>query len=287
MSGIINGGTRETTLKTFPDINGDRPEANIGCVESIKSDEYVVKVSSVLTAGDSVATCTRALKVLTADKIAFSHNLSRALDIVTAATAGELSVVKVGDSIEINSGAAGVVTEIIDNTNVRVNASGTIGANAGTWQRPLFAKVYPGAALVLATGTTAAVVESKTSDFAIVTVASGTVTTGLLTSYTTVDSIARYKEDNSHGVIYGVAMRAFTFGTVYGDVTPAEILVKVFGQFDKDKTTKLIMPLPEPYHNRFMLLCMVDCFMLKMTDYFNREINYAIYYIRFKGHTTS
>jgi len=237
--GIIQGGTATVEFKVFPSENGDRTEGNVASVESIKLDEYVVKVDDTLTSGDPVATCTRALKVLTADKIAFAHNLSRALDIVTAATAGELSVVKVGDSIEINSGAAGIVTEIIDNTNVRVNASGTIGAAAGTYQRPLFAKVYPGAALVLATGTTAAVVASKTSDFVVNTVASGTVTTGLLTSFKNVDSIARYKEDGSHGEIYGIAMDAFTFDTAYGTAAPVQMEVKVFGQFDKTKTTTI------------------------------------------------
>jgi len=240
--GIIQGGTATVEFKIFPSQEGDRAEGNVASVESIKMDEYVVKVDDALTAGDSVATCTRALKVLTADKIAFAHNLSRALDIVTAATAGELSVVKLGDSIEINSGAAGIVIELIDNTNVRVNASGTIGAAAATYQRPLFAKVYPGAALVLATGTTAAVVESKTSDFVVNTVASGTVTTGLLTSFQNVDSIARYKEDGSHGEIYGVAIDKFTFGSVYGDVAPVQMSVKVFGQFDKTKATTIDHP---------------------------------------------
>jgi hypothetical protein len=239
MAGIIQGGSATVQFDVFPSQNGDRMEGNVASVESIKLDEYVVKVDDTLTAGDAVATCTRAAKVLTADKIAVSGNMSRALDIVTCATPGSAKVIKLGDSLEINSGAAGVVIELIDNTNVRVNASGTIGAAAGTYQRALFAKVFPGAALVLATGTTAATVASKTSDFVVNTVEDGTVTTGLLTSYKNVDSIARYKEDGSHGAIYGIAMDAFTFNTAYGTATPVQMSVKVFGQFDKDKTTTI------------------------------------------------
>lgn len=197
----------------------------------ITRNQAVVVVDDVLTAGDSVATCTRALKVLTADKIAVSGNMTRALDIVTSATPGSLSVVKIGDSLEINSGAAGIVIEIIDNTNVRVNASGTIGANTGTYQRPLFAKVHPGAALVLATGTTAAVVESKTSDFVINTVASGTVATGLLTSYQNLATIVPWKEDNTRGEVDGIAMATFTYTTA---IPSADIQVKMHGVYARN-----------------------------------------------------
>lgn len=216
----------------------DRVMPVVAVCEAIALDQYVTRTNTDLMAGDSAATCTRALKVLTADKISTAHNLSRALDIVTCATAGEAVDMKIGDSIEIGGAAAGVIIEIIDNTNVRVNASGTISAGAGTYQRALFKNVFPGATLVLATGTTTVVVESKTSDYVVNTVTSGTITTGLLTSYKNVESLLSYKSDDSKGVILGVAMDSFTpTGSTYLATDAKPVMVKWFGDYNKNKTT--------------------------------------------------
>jgi hypothetical protein len=216
----------------------DKVTPVIAVCEAIVLDQYVTRTNTDLTAGDSVATCTRALKVLTADKIAGTGNLSRALDIVTAATATSLSVVKVGDLIEIGGAAAGTVIEIIDNTNARVNASGTIGAGTWTYQRALFKNVYPGATLVHATGAVTVYVESKTSDYVVVTTTSGTITTGLLTSYKNVESLLSYKSDDSKGVIFGVAMDSFTpTGSTYLATDAKPVMVKWFGDYDKNKAT--------------------------------------------------
>lgn len=234
---IVNGGSRILEEKGLMVKASDKLRSHNACVESIVLDGYVSLVESKLTSGDAAATCTRSLKVLTADKISTAHNLSRALDIVTCATAGEAIDFRIGDSLEIGGSAAGIVTEIIDNTNVRVNASGTIGAGAGTYQRALFRNVYPGATLVLATGTTTVYVESKTSDFVIVTTTSGTIATGLLTSYTNVSSIIKYREDALHGDIYGIAMDSYTFGTTYDATVCKTISVKVFGDYDKSLAT--------------------------------------------------
>jgi len=236
---LVQGGTYTYEHKGEQINPYDRIVYCPAVAESIALDAYVSKTNTdLITTGDA-ATCTRALKVLTADKIAFGHNMSRALDIVTAATAGELSAVKVGDSIEINSGAAGIVIELIDNTNVRVNASGTIGAATATYQRAIFKNVFPGATLVLATGTTTVYVESKTSNFAVVTTTSGTITTGALTSYKNVDSLLTYASDDSKGLIYGVAMESMTVAsaTAYAATDLKSIPVKWFGEYDKTKTT--------------------------------------------------
>ena len=235
---IVNNGSRTLEEKGLMIKASDKVRSHNACIESIVLDGYVSLVESKLTAGDAAATCTRALTVLTADKIATAHNLSRALDIVTCATAGEAIAFKVGDSLEIGGAAAGIITEIIDNTNVRVDDSGTISAGAGSYQRPLFRNVYPGATLVLATGTTTVYVASKTSDFAVVTTTSGTIATGLLTSYTNVSSIIKYREDAVHGDIYGVAMGSFTVaGSTYDEDDSETIMVKVFGDYDKSLAT--------------------------------------------------
>lgn len=206
--------------------------------ESITLDGYVTATNTdLITTADAVATCTRALKVLTADKIAVAHNMSRALDIVTCATAGDAANIKVGDAIEINSGAAGTVIEKIDDTYLRVNASGTIGAAAATWQRPMFKNVHAGATLVLATGTTTVYVESKTSDFAVVTTTSGTITTGLLTSYKNIESLLMYKEDDSKGTILGVAMESYTAAAYALTSLPTAVKIKWFGNYNKLLTT--------------------------------------------------
>jgi len=234
---IVSVGSRTLEEKGLMIDGTMKKRSHNACVESIVLDGYVALVESKLTSGDAAATCTRALKVLTADKISTAHNLSRALDIVTCATAGEAIDFKVGDSLEIGGAAAGIITEILDNTNVRVNASGSIGAGAGTYQRPLFRNVWAGATLVLATGTTTVYVESKTSDFVVVTTTSGTITTGLLTSYQNVSSIVKYREDGLHGSIYGVAMDSYTFGTTYDATVCKTISVKVFGDYDKSLAT--------------------------------------------------
>lgn len=235
--GTVNGGISTFETKSEAINPYDRMVVVPAISDSIALDAFVtVTNTNLITTGDA-ATCTRALKVLTADKIAVSGNMSRALDIVTCATPGSAAVIKVGDSIEINSGAAGIVTEIIDNTSVRVNASGTIGAAAATYQRAMFKDVWAGAALVLATGTTAAVVESKVSDFVVNTVASGTVTTGALTSYQNVESLITYKSDDSRGKIFGVAMEAYTATATYAVANLGSVKVKVFGEYDRDKTT--------------------------------------------------
>lgn len=238
-TGIVNGGTYQFEHKGEQFNQKDWVVPMPAVCEAIVLDQYVSLTNTDLLLGDGVATCTRALKVLTADKISTAHNLSRALDIVTCATAGEAIDFKVGDSLEIGGAAAGIITEIIDNTNVRVNASGTIGAGAGTYQRPLFKDVYPGATLILATGTTTVYVESKTSDFVVVTTTSGTITTGLLTSYQNVESLLSYKSDDSKGEIYGVAMAAFTpaSATEFDADETTPILVKWLGEYDKTKTT--------------------------------------------------
>jgi len=236
---IVNNGSRTLEEKGLMIKASDKVRSHNACIESIVLDGYVSLVESKLTAGDAAATCTRALTVLTADKIATAHNLSRALDIVTYATAGEAIAFKVGDSLEIGGAAAGIITEIIDNTNVRVDASGTIGAGAGSYQRPMFQKVFPGATIVLETGVlTSLVVESKTSNFAVVTTTSGTITSKDLVTYTNVESLIAWKEDNSLGNIYGIAMSAFTpAGSTYDATEATPIRVKTFGEFDKTLTT--------------------------------------------------
>jgi len=98
---IVNGGSRTLEEKGLMVKASDKVRSHNACVESIVLDGYVSLVESKLVTTADAATCTRALKVLTADKIAFGHNMSRALDIVTAATAGELSVVKIGDDKEL------------------------------------------------------------------------------------------------------------------------------------------------------------------------------------------
>jgi len=234
---IVQGGTRSFEHKSEAINPMDRIYTVPAVADSIALDAFVtITNTDTVTTGDA-ATCTRALKVLTADKISTAHNLSRALDIVTAATAGELSPVKVGDSIEIDAAAAGIVTEIIDVSNVRVNASGTIGAGAGTYQRAMFTNVYAGATLVLATGTTTVTVESKTSDFVVVTTTSGTIATGALTSYKNIESLITYKSDDSRGKIFGVAMETYTATATYASSNAAPVRVKVFGEYDRDLTT--------------------------------------------------
>lgn len=236
---IVQGGTYTYEHKGEAINPNDRIIYCPAVCESIALDAYVTRTNTDLLAGDNGGSCTRALKVLTSDKIAGVGNASRALDIVTAATGGSFSGIKVGDSLEINGGAAGVVIEIIDNSNVRVNASGTIGASTWTYQRALFKDVYPGATLVLATGTTTVYVESKTSNYVVVTTTSGTITTGLLTSYKNVESLINYKSDDSKGEIYGVAMESFavTSATAYAASDFKTIPVKWFGDYDKTKTT--------------------------------------------------
>jgi hypothetical protein len=234
---IVNGGTWTLETKSEAINPMDRMVVVPAISDSIALDAFVTVTNTDLVTTGDAATCTRALKVLTADKIAFGHNLSRALDIVTAATAGELSVVKVGDSIEIDSVAAGIVIEIIDNTNVRVDASGTMSAAAATYQRAMFKDVWAGATLVLATGTTTVTVESKTSNFAVITTTSGTITTGALTSYKNIESLITYKSDDSRGKIFGVAMEAYTATTAYAAANLGSVKVKVFGEYDRDKTT--------------------------------------------------
>ena len=206
--------------------------------ESIALDAYVTKTNTDLLSGDAVATCTRSLKVLTADKVAGTGNASRALEVITAATPGSFASVEVGDVIEINGSAAGTVTAKISSTVINVNASGTIGASTWTFQRPMFKDVYPGATLVLATGTTTVLVESKTSNFVVVTTTSGTIATGLLTSYKNVESLLTYKSDDTKGLIYGVAMASFavTSATAYAASDLKVIPVKWFGDYDKLKT---------------------------------------------------
>lgn len=253
--GIIEGGTRSSSFETYPRSATDRYTENIAAVESFAKYAYLVKVNAVLTSGTGLGAVTRALKVLSADKTAGTGNLSRALDVVTAATGGSLSVVKVGDAIEIGGVAQGTVTEIIDNSNVRVSASGTTGAGTWTYRRPAFRKIYPGATLVLATGATTVVVESKTSDFAVNTVTSGTITTGAITSYQNVDSIALWKEDGSRGDVLGIATDSFTFGSTYDANNVKPIVSITFGDFDKNKTTTLdnqtAGTVPQSVHDRF------------------------------------
>ena len=234
---IVNGGTWTLETKSEAINPMDRMVVVPAISDSIALDAFVTVTNTDLVTTGDAATCTRALKVLTADKISTAHNLSRALDIVTCATAGEAIDFRVGDSLEIGGAAAGIITEIIDNTNVRVDASGTIAGGAGTYQRAMFKDVWAGAALVLATGTTAAVVESKVSNFAVNTVASGTVTTGALTSYKNIESLITYKSDDSRGKIFGVAMEAYTATTAYAVANLGSVKVKVFGEYDRTKAT--------------------------------------------------
>jgi hypothetical protein len=236
---IVQGGTYTYEHKGEAINVNDKIIYSPAVCESIALDAYVARTNTDLLSGDSVATCTRALKVLTADAITGTGNMTRALDIVTCATATSAKVIKVGDIIYIGSDLAGTVIELIDNTNVRVNASGTIGASTWTYQRALFKDVYPGATLVLATGTTTVLVESKTSDYVVVTTTSGTITTGLLTSYKNVESLINYKSDDSKGTIYGVAMESFavTSATAYAASDMKVIPVKWFGDYDKNKAT--------------------------------------------------
>jgi hypothetical protein len=228
-------------------------------VESIVADQYVSLTNTDTIAGDGLATCTRALKVLTADKMAGTGNASRALEVITAATPGSFADVEVGDVIEINGSAAGTVTQKISSTIINVDASGTIGASTWTFQRPMFKDVYPGATLVHATGPATLVVESKTSNFVVVTTTSGTITTGLLTSATNINSVLSYKEDDSKGEIYGVALDAFTkTGTTYDSTQSTPIRVKWLGFYDKSKTTTVdhatAGTVPESIHRKAVRL---------------------------------
>lgn len=229
--GIVNKGTTSITTYQNTILEGDIINGEIARLEDIARYAYVVKVNAITTTGKG--TITRSTVNLTADATAGTGNLSRALDIVTAATAGSLSVVEVGDVLVIGGAAAGTVTAIIDNTNVRVNASGTIGANTWTYQKPAFKNVYPGATVISATGPTTMTVATKVSDFAVTTVSSGTVASGAFTSYLNLDSIAMYREDDSKGKIYGVAMDSFDLS----EETSKVVQVKIHGGYDKTKTT--------------------------------------------------
>ena len=233
---IVNGGTWTLETKNEAINPMDRTAVVPAIAESIALDAFVTVTNTDTVSGDA-ATCTRALKVLTADKIAGTGNASRALDVVTFATAGSGSVVKVGDKIEINASAAGTVIEIIDNSNVRVDASGTIGASTWTYQRAMFKDVYPGATIVHATGGVSVIVESKTSDYVVVTTTSGTITTGAITSYKNIESLINYKSDDSKGRIFGVAMESYTAASTYDSANLGSVKVKVFGEYDRDKTT--------------------------------------------------
>ena len=236
--GIVNVGYQTFEHKGEVIKSSDVVHSLPAVIESIVVDQYVSLTNTDTILGDGVATCTRALKVLTADEIAGTGNASRAGYILTAATANSFVDLKVGDAIEVNSVAQGVITELIDGSNVRMSATGTTGANTWTYQRAMFKDVYPGATLVHATGPATVVVESKTSDYVVVTTTSGTITTGLLTSYTNISSLLSYKEDDSKGEIYGVALDAFTkVAATYDADERTGVRVKVWGEYDKALTT--------------------------------------------------
>jgi hypothetical protein len=240
-NGIVQGGTYTQEHKGEQLNPKDWTSVMPAVVESLVIDQYVSLTNTdTIATSDTVALCTRALKVLTANKIAVSGNMSRTLDIVTCATPGAAANIKVGDKIWINTSTdAGNVIEKIDDTYLRVDASGSIGGAAATWQRPMFTNVFPGATIVLETGVlTSLVVESKTSNFEVVTTTSGTITSKDLVTYKNIESLLSYKEDDSKGEIYGVAMEAFTkTGTTYDADQTTPIKVKWMGEYDKTKTT--------------------------------------------------
>jgi len=221
-------GISSIITKDFPREVGDIVGSKKATIASdIAYGQVVTFTRSTVTTGKGAVT--RALKVLSADKTAGTGNASRALEVITAASAGSFADVEVGDLIEIGGAAAGKVIAKTSSTTLVMDASGTIGAGTWTVQKPAFAKVFPGATLVLATGTTTVVVESKTSDYAVNTVTSGTITTGTFT-YSNLDSLVPWKEDGSRGIPHAIATEAFTYSA---DETEKFIGYKATGAYPR------------------------------------------------------
>ena len=229
--GITSGGTRTVLARGFGEQAGDRYDGVFASVESIPENCAVARVSSATTSGAGLGTVTKTATSLVADKVAGTGNASRDLDVITFVST--TVNVKVGDKIEIAAAAAGTVTEIISNTQVRVNASGTIAAGAYTYQRPAFAKVFPGATVVLATGPNTVTIASKTDDFTVTCVESGNVATGAITSFTNQPSICQWKSDGSRGPFLGVSEDAFVFSAPFSAANATAIRIKTMGGVDR------------------------------------------------------